>query len=155
MNSDIFVDEVTGIQIELIHPNAIFSCETSGSSGYDVCNVSEAFVGAKPVVIPTGIKLIMPVWEKSNKDVPYMFEAQIRPRSSGPLKLGIHVQFGTVDQDYEGELSAIAWSVIGPQVKIPVGTRIAQIVFSPVIPIEVNRKDVVRGERGFGSTGTS
>lgn len=152
------------ISAEPLREGALFSRETRGSVGYDVCycptmeyrkHIAQAHSGnptmmvhgpQSPTLIPLGIRLKMPEG----------VEAQIRPRSSSSIKLGIHVQFGTVDSDYQGELHAIAWSIYGAAVEIAAGTRVAQVVFNQ--PIILNEKyypptDRYRGEGGFGSTG--
>ncbi len=101
------------------------------------------------ILIPTGIYL----------DIPVGFEAQIRPRSGLAANHGITVlnSPGTIDSDYRGEIKIILINLGKETYTIKNGSRIAQIVFSPVIQAEfIPGRDLTisrRGEGGFGSTG--
>ena len=84
--------------------------------------------------------------------------ADIRPRSSA-LRKGARVQYGTIDQDYRGEI-LIAAEMMDPDADMPLD--VAQMVFfltngSPVSKVRWNvvesiNTDTERGEGGFGST---
>ena len=66
-------------------------------------------------------------------------KCELRPRSGLSLK-GIQVSLGTIDPDYRGEVKAIAHNTTSETVCLPIGFRIAQLVFSPVsypFPVEV------------------
>lgn len=101
------------------------------------------------VLVPTGIFL----------DIPVGFEAQIRPRSGLAVNHGITVlnSPGTIDSDYRGEIKIIMVNLGKDTYTIKNGSRIAQIVFSPVIQAEfIPGRDLTvsqRGDGGFGSTG--
>src|SRR5690606_7244185 len=87
---------------------------------------------------------------------PPNIEAHIRPRSSSLGRFRLHIEIGTIDPDYTGELYIQSYSVC--ETKLGRGSKIAQIVFLPrldVCPTEVTRelKQTSRGDRGFGSTG--
>ena len=64
---------------------------------------------------------------------------------------------GTIDSDYRGEIKVIIYNHGDYDFVINNGDRIAQMVLSPVIRIELEEvKDLpktIRGEGGFGSTG--
>jgi dUTP pyrophosphatase len=89
------------------------------------------------------------------------YEAQIRPRSGLALKNGITVlnSPGTIDADYRGEICVILINLGQENFTVTRGMRIAQMIISPVIQISFKEVDqlpeTVRGEGGFGSTGTS
>lgn len=122
------------------------------ASGADLRADLEDDVTLQPgqrVIIPTGIFL----------DIPDGFEAQVRPRSGLAAKHGITVLNtpGTIDSDYRGEIKIILINLGEGTYTVKNGSRIAQIVFSPVIQAEfIPEKDLTvsgRGEGGFGSTG--
>jgi len=100
-------------------------------------------------LIPTGIAIALP---------PGM-EAQVRPRSGLAVRHGITVlnSPGTIDADYRGELQVILVNLGNDSFSVSRGTRIAQLVISPVVHAsfnEVRELDLTpRGDGGFGSTG--
>ena len=101
------------------------------------------------VLIPTGLYIQMP----------YNYEAQIRPRSGLALKYGITVLNapGTIDADYRGEILVCLINHGNYIFDVHNGDRIAQIVFAQVeqaILVEVSElTDTKRGDGGFGHTG--
>ncbi len=122
------------------------------ASGADLRADLEDDVRLQPgqrAIIPTGIFL----------DIPDGFEAQVRPRSGLAAKHGITVLNtpGTIDSDYRGEIKIILINLGEESYTVKNGSRIAQIVFSPVIQAEfIPEKDLTvsgRGKGGFGSTG--
>ena len=100
-------------------------------------------------LIPTGIAIALP---------PGM-EAQVRPRSGLATRHGITVlnSPGTIDADYRGEVQVILINLGHDSFAVTRGTRIAQMVISPVASArlhEVRELDLTsRGTGGFGSTG--
>ena len=100
-------------------------------------------------LIPTGLSVAF-----SEK-----YEIQIRPRSGLAVKNNISVLNtpGTIDSDYRGEIKVIIYNHGDNDFVINNGDRIAQMVLSPVIRMELEEvKDLpktIRGEGGFGSTG--
>jgi dUTP pyrophosphatase len=127
---------------------------TDGAAGMDlVAAVVEPVViapGAR-VLVPTGLKIAVPAG----------FEAQVRPRSGFALKQGLIVPNspGTIDSDYRGELQVILMNLGAEPVRIERGTRIAQLVFAPVIRARwspaASLPPTDRGSGGFGHTGTA
>ncbi len=65
---------------------------------------------------------------------------------------------GLIDSDYQGELMVSCWNRGQTEFTINVGERIAQLVLVPVVQADfevVSSFDAsVRGDGGFGSTGT-
>ena len=130
---------------------------TPESSGMDLhanfpANLRESGVVLKPAtrgLIPTGLRLAMPD----------TMEAMVRPRSGLALYHGVTVLNtpGTIDADYRGELSVILINHGAEDFHITHGMRIAQIVFSPIVRVDITRVDTLpdslRGDGGFGSTG--
>src|SRR3990167_9399940 len=100
---------------------------TSQSAGVDLMAAVEEPVLLKPFerkLIPTGISIVLPEG----------YEAQIRPRSGLALKHGLTVLNtpGTIDSDYRGEIQVILINLGDEDFLIERGTRIAQMVLSPV-----------------------
>ena len=87
------------------------------------------------------------------------YEIQIRPRSGLALKNNISVLNtpGTIDSDYRGEIKVIIYNHGEKDFIINNGDRIAQMILTPVIKMELEEIDnlpaTIRGEDGFGSTG--
>jgi dUTP pyrophosphatase len=125
---------------------------THGASGMDIHAAVETERVVQPgetVLIPSGFRL----------EIPYGYEAQVRPRSGLALKHGIGIlnSPGTIDSDYRGELGVIITNFGKNPYTIKRGDRIAQLVIAPVTPAEWDEVDAVnetkRGEGGFGHTG--
>ena len=127
--------------------------ETEGSSGMDLAACINETIIIQPnnkVIIPTGISL----------SIPKGFEIQIRPRSGLAAKNTLTVLNtpGTIDSDYRGEIKVIIINLGITEFKVEDKLRIAQMVLCPVIKAEFEEVDdlnmTIRGEGGFGSTGT-
>jgi len=102
-------------------------------------------------LVPTGFAMALPPG----------YEAQIRPRSGLAYKHGITCLNtpGTIDADYRGEVKVLLINHGEDPFKITRGERIAQMVIAPItqpdfVSVE-SLDDTVRGEGGFGSTGTA
>lgn len=126
--------------------------ETKGSSGMDLRASLEEEIILKPgeyKLIPTGIAISMPEG----------LEAQVRPRSGLALKYGIGLlnSPGTIDADYRGEIGVILINFGKAPFVIKDGDRIAQLVFSKVLRVELleshDLDETERGKGGFGHTG--
>lgn len=127
--------------------------ETELSAGMDLRADLEESILLKPLerkLIPTGLYM----------ELPAGFEAQIRPRSGLAYKKGISVlnSPGTIDADYRGELKVLLVNLSNEDFLVENGERVAQMVIaehSVVELIEVETlEETVRGEGGFGHTGT-
>ena len=112
---------------------------------------------AEPVLVPPGGRALIPTGLKIA--VPAGFEAQVRPRSGFALRQGLIVPNspGTIDSDYRGEVQVIVGNIGTEPVRIERGTRIAQLVFAPVVrarlTMAVTLPATSRGSGGFGHTG--
>ena len=102
------------------------------------------------LLVPTGIKL----------KIPRGYEGQVRPRSGLALNYGITIlnSPGTIDSDYRGEVKVILINHFSKIFKIKPNMRIGQIVFAPIVKIQLQLGDVgifetKRSSKGFGSTG--
>lgn len=126
--------------------------ETLASAGMDLrASLSEARI-LKPLersIVGTGLFI----------ELPFGYEAQVRPRSGLAAKKGITVLNapGTIDADYRGEIGVILVNLSNEEFSINNGERIAQLVIAKHeraewIKVE-ELAETSRGEGGFGSTG--
>ena len=74
------------------------------------------------------------------------------------INIGLTAVIGVIDSDYRGEIMVALYNHSNQAVTIAKGDRVAQLVIAPYIKAnfqEVDElEDTVRGEGGFGSTGT-
>lgn len=126
--------------------------KTSGASGMDLMAFIKSTIMIKPktsCLIPTGLSMAF------SED----YEVQIRPRSGLAAKNNISVLNtpGTIDSDYRGELKVIIYNHGKENFVVNNNDRIAQMILTPVIKMELQETDklpdTVRGDSGFGSTG--
>ena len=127
--------------------------KTYGASGMDIMAFIKKPISLKPKmssIIPTGLSVAF------SKD----YEIQIRPRSGLAAKNNISILNtpGTIDSDYRGEIKVIVYNHGKEEFIINNGDRIAQMILSPVLKIELEETnddlpETIRGEGGFGSTG--
>ena len=128
------------------------SYKTSGASGMDLIAFLKSSITIKPktsFLIPTGLSIAF----SEN------YEVQIRPRSGLAAKNNISILNtpGTIDSDYRGEIKIIIYNHGNKDFLINNGDRIAQMVLTPVVKMEleetIDLPESIRGEGGFGSTG--
>ena len=141
------------VLIKRLDPNVkLPEYKTDGASGMDLLAFTKKAIIVKPqtsILIPTGLSI---AFSKN-------YEIQIRPRSGLAAKNNISVLNtpGTIDSDYRGELKIIIFNHGNVDFKINNGDRIAQMVLSPIMKIQLEETDnlpeTFRGESGFGSTG--
>lgn len=126
------------------------SYATVGSAGLDLRSAETLIL--KPnawALVATGIAL----------ELPENCEAQVRPRSGLAIKHGVTVlnSPGTIDCDYRGEIKVPLINHGSEDFSIARGDRIAQLVVSPVIQVELIEITMLgatkRGTGGFGSSG--
>lgn len=117
-----------------------------GDVGYNLFTSEDSWVKTEEVsYLKTDVRVKLPDG----------YYAIIKPRSSAS-KIGIHVNEGTIDNGYTGELLVGCIAMV-KQTRIPKGTSIAQLILYPMITpllqvvVELPKTD--RGETGFGSTG--
>ena len=126
---------------------------TVDSAGMDlqaaVSEPVELAPGAR-MLIPTGLEVALPKG----------YEAQVRPRSGLAAIHGITVLNapGTIDADYRGEIKVILINHGSETFTVNRGERIAQLVVARHARVQWNEEkeldETVRGEGGFGHTGT-
>jgi dUTP pyrophosphatase len=127
--------------------------ESVAAAGMDLPAAVEQDLTLAPgerALVPTGLAIALPDG----------YEAQVRPRSGLAARNGVTVLNtpGTVDADYRGEVKVILANLGNENFTIERGMRIAQMVIAPVVQAVLQEADTlpetIRGEGGFGSTGT-
>jgi len=125
---------------------------TEGSSGLDVRAAVE-----REQIVPAGTVAL--VSTNLRVEIPIGYEIQIRPRSGLAAKnsIGVLNSPGTIDADYRGEIKIILFNFGKKDFIIKRGDRIAQMVLSEVIKMNLitsdNLSETKRGSGGFGHTG--
>jgi dUTP pyrophosphatase len=126
--------------------------KTSGASGMDLM----AFIKHPIKLAPHSSCLVTTGLSVAFSD---SYEIQIRPRSGLAAKNSITVLNtpGTIDSDYRGEIKIILFNHGSEEFTINNNDRVAQMILTPVVKIELEETDdlpnTLRGESGFGSTG--
>jgi len=118
-----------------------------GDVGVDLRSQKDIIIGNYPSVIPTGVKIELP------EDI----VAIVHPRSS-LSSFGVICLTGIIDCGYRGEIKVLLADLFpGSEYFIEKDTRIAQLIFQPIIRPDFIYVDElstsVRGVNGFGSTG--
>ena len=141
------------VLIKKLNPNVELPIyKTSGASGMDLMASVEKPIKILPnnsYLVPTGLSIAFA------ED----YEVQIRPRSGLAAKNSITVLNtpGTIDSDYRGEIKIILFNHGKEEFIINNKDRIAQIILTPVVKMDLEETDdlphTLRGKSGFGSTG--
>ena len=138
------------VNIKKLTPNAIIpTYGTEYSAGADLYSGMTINPGTTEF-IKTGIAM----------EIPAGLVGLIYARSGMACKKGVAPanKVGVIDSDYRGEIIVALHNHSDAAVTIEPGDRVAQIVLAPYITAAFNEveelSDTVRGEGGFGSTGT-
>ena len=138
------------LPVKKLHPDA--RLPTRGSehaAGLDFYALNDVVIDIwETVKVHTGIAVAIPEGKAGF----------LWPRSGLAVKGSIDRLAGLIDADYRGEVIAILINHGDDRIKISAGDRIVQMVIGPVDmlnPVEVEElPETVRGENGFGSTGS-
>ncbi len=126
------------------------SSYSAGADLYAVCDESVTIKSGETVLIHTGLSM----------EIPEGFGGFIFARSGLASKKGLAPanKVGVIDSDYRGEIMVALHNHSCQDRAIEHGERIAQLVIMPYVACEFieceELSDTVRGEGGFGSTGT-
>ena len=142
------------VRFKKINPNA--SIPTYGSSYAAGCDLSaciEQAISIPPhtkIKVPTGLAIELP---ENTVGLIYARSGMATKRHLAPAN-----KVGVIDADYRGEIIVALHNHSEEAQTIEVGERIAQLVVAPFYHVEFEEVDelseTVRGEGGFGSTGT-
>lgn len=119
-------------------------------AGWDM--YSDEFIAIPPgvrQVVSTGIAI----------DIPQGYVGLVKPRSGLARNYGLDILGGVIDSGYHGEIKVVLVNHGELTYTAAPGTRIAQIVFQPILmqgmhEVEEFGNKTARGDDGFGSTGT-
>ena len=142
----------TIVKVKKLVENAVLpKYGTEFSAGADLVNAGDTVVigAGKTVIIHTGIAL----------EIPVGLVGLVYARSGLATKRGLAPanKVGVIDSDYRGEIMVALHNHTDVSQTVESGERVAQIVITPYVTatfVEGALDDTVRGEGGFGSTGT-
>ena len=142
------------LKVKKLDPNAVIPVYSSAyAAGADLyaCEDSDVTIPAgKTVLVHTGIAMA----------IPEGYVGLIFARSGLATKRGLAPanKVGVIDSDYRGEIMVALHNHSDEDKTVERGERIAQIAFVPFVSADFEVADeldeTVRGEGGFGSTGT-
>jgi dUTP pyrophosphatase len=143
------------VKFKKLDPRAVIPhYMTPRSVGMDLCVIIDS---SRPLMIDPGKVILLNTGLAMEMDE--NMEAQIRPRSGLSLRYPNYIANspGTIDSDYRGEIkipfvnNTKTIAIIGHE------ERIAQMIFSNVIRVDVQETDkltdTTRSSGGFGHTG--
>lgn len=142
------------VNIKRLNENAVIptygSAYAAGADLYACMDESKAIEAGQTVMIPTGIAM----------EIPVGYVGLVYARSGLACKKGLAPanKVGVIDADYRGEIMVALHNHSTEAITIDAKERIAQMVIAPFLTAEYEEveelSDTVRGEGGFGSTGT-
>ena len=142
------------VKIVRLHKQAIVPVyATAHAAGMDISACIDEPVALEhfsTALIPSGFSI----------ELPEGYEAQLRPRSGLALRSMISLPNSpaTIDADYRGEVKVILINYGREPFTVCHGDRVAQMVVARVEQVQFEEVQVlgstVRGEGGFGHTGT-
>lgn len=139
------------LKVKLLYDNSrLPEYAHPGDAGLDIFSIEKIILNpGESKLVNTGISI----------ELPENTEAQVRPRSGLALKHQITVLNtpGTIDEGYRGEVGVILINHGQNVFEITEGMKIAQMVISPVMRVNVAKakklNDTIRNDSGFGSSG--
>ena len=142
------------VSVKLLDPRAKMpsygSADAAGADLYAVTDGPVTIAPGQTVLIHTGLSLA----------IPQGFVGLVYARSGLATKQGLAPanKVGVIDADYRGELMVALHNHSGEMRTGEHGDRIAQLVITPYLTAQFTQQeeldDTVRGEGGFGSTGS-
>lgn len=142
------------MKIKKLNENAVIpTYGTEYSAGADLYACTDEDITINPgetKLIKTGIAI----------EIPVGYAGFIYARSGLASKKGLAPanKVGVIDADYRGEIMVALYNQSNEPQVIAAKERIAQLVIAPFLKVEFEETDkltiTVRGDGGFGSTGT-
>lgn len=143
------------IAVKKLDENAVLptygSAYAAGADLYALTNEEVTFAPYETKLIRTGLAL----------EIPEGYAGFIYARSGLASKRALAPanKVGVIDADYRGEVMVALHNHSNKQQTIAPKERIAQLVIAPFLKVDFEEADelsaTVRGEGGFGSTGTN
>ncbi len=142
------------IAVKKLNENAVLPTYGSefaaGADLYALANEEIVFAPGETKFVHTGLAM----------EIPVGYAGLVYARSGLASKRGLAPanKVGVVDSDYRGEIMVALHNHSTSEQKIAPGERIAQLVVAPFLKADFIQSEelssTVRGEGGFGSTGT-
>ena len=142
------------VAVKLLDPRAKMptygSVDAAGADLYAGTGGPVTVAPGQTVLIPPGLALA----------IPQGFVGLVYARSGLATKQGLAPanKVGVIDADYRAELMVALHNHSGETRTVECGDRIAQLVIAPYLTAQFTQQeeldDTVRGEGGFGSTGS-
>jgi len=138
------------LQVQLLSPKVRLPTRGSDlATGYDLSSSQDLDIPAKEhALVSTNLSI----------SLPRNTYGRIAPRSGLALKHAISVGAGVIDADYMGPVGVILFNHGQTTFSIKTGDHIAQLILEHISTPQVNLvdslKETVRGNTGFGSTGS-
>jgi dUTP pyrophosphatase len=146
--------KIETVRVKKLDPAAVLptygSEHAAGADLYALLKEDQIIRPGETVMIRTGLAA----------EIPEGYAGLVYARSGLASKRGLAPanKVGVVDSDYRGELMVALHNHSNQDQKVAPGERIAQMVITPYLTaafVEAEElSDTVRGEGGFGSTGT-
>jgi len=139
------------LQVAKLTDKAIIPTRGSDkAAGYDLYSAYDYVIPARgKILAKTDIQI----------KVPHGTYGRVAPRSGLAWKQHIDIGAGVVDEDYRGNVGVVMFNHSEVEVTIKTGDRVAQLVCEkisyPEIQVIDTLDETIRGEGGFGSTGTN
>ena len=142
------------LKIKKLNQNAtlpVYSSEFAAGADLYACEDNDVTIPAgKTVLVHTGIAMAIP---EGNVGLIFARSGLATKRGLAPAN-----KVGVIDSDYRGEIMVALHNHSDEDKTVERGERIAQIAFVPFVSADFEVTDeldeTVRGEGGFGSTGT-
>jgi dUTP pyrophosphatase len=141
----------TPLKVKKLSPNATLPVRASiGAAGYDLFSAEDCTIEPRTrKVVKTDLSMAIPA----------RHYGRVAPRSGLSFKFGIDIAAGVIDSDYRGPLGIVMVNNGTSSFEVKAGDRVAQLLLERVSTPEVEEveelDDTVRGNSGFGSTGTA
>ena len=122
---------------------------SSAAAGLDLYSIEAVRLTSKQrTLVRTGLAVA----------IPEGYYGRIAPRSGLATKNGIDVLAGVIDADYRGEIQCLLYNTGDEIVELPAQTKICQLIIEKIVtPVAAwadELPETIRGENGFGSTGS-
>jgi dUTP pyrophosphatase len=143
------------LYVKLLNEGAKAPQKTNSlDAGYDLSSCIEVQIPGKTrAVVSTGVSVRIPIGTYG----------RVAPRSGLAVNYGIDVLAGVVDASYSGEIKVVLYNTSNTTFTINIGDRIAQLIIEKIATPEIEvvnelpttefESGVLRGDRGFGSSG--
>ena len=148
--NDTYPETTTNLQFKLLSPDTTTPTKsTPSSAGYDIYS-------SENKDIPPNTQSLIHI--NLAFEIPESYYGQLKSRSGLAFKHNIHVQAGTIDSDYRGEVKVLLSNESDKTFSVTKGMRIAQIIIYKLPIMQLSETTTLtqtkRDKNGFGSTGT-